>query len=148
MSEGFYVTFMSNVSDPFYDNLNKTSNFWTKLSPAIKFEGRCELALVDCILKNRYDIQRKDRTYNIRIRPHDWPIVDDQYVIENMNSYEYPFATLSYKEFRSMSELCRAINKKFPHVKMVPFYSNIQWKRGKSTLVRPLTMKRFFSMII
>jgi hypothetical protein len=27
MSEGFYVTFMSNISDPLYDNLNMTSDF-------------------------------------------------------------------------------------------------------------------------
>ena len=67
MSEGFYVTFMSNVSDPLYDDLNKTSDFWTKLSPAIKFEGRYEVALVDCILKNAYDILRKDHTYEIKL---------------------------------------------------------------------------------
>jgi hypothetical protein len=95
MSEDFYVTFISNVSDPLYDDLNKTSDFWTKLSPAIKFEARYEVALFDCILKNTYDILRKDHTYNIKIRPHDWPCVSDQYVIENMNSFEYQFAKLS-----------------------------------------------------
>jgi len=34
----FYVTFMSSGSDPFYDNLNKTSEFLMKLSPTIKFK--------------------------------------------------------------------------------------------------------------
>jgi hypothetical protein len=82
MSGGFYVTFMANVSYPLFDDLNKTSEFWKKLSPAIKFEGRYQVALVNCILKNTYDILIKDRTYDIKIRPHDWPIVDDQYVIE------------------------------------------------------------------
>ena len=106
------MTFMSNVSNPLYDDLNKTSDFRTKLSPAIKFEGRYEVALFDCILKNTCDILRKDRTYDIKIRPFDWPIINDQ-KIENMNSFEYPFATLSYKEFGSMNELCRAINKNF-----------------------------------
>ena len=32
MPKDFYVTFMSNVSHPLYNDLNKTSDFWTKLS--------------------------------------------------------------------------------------------------------------------
>ena len=57
---------MSNVSDPLYDDLNKRSDFWIKLCPAIKFEGKYEVDLVDCILKNKYEILRKDRTYDIK----------------------------------------------------------------------------------
>ena len=53
MSNDFYDIFMSNVSEIQYD-----SDFWTKLSPAIKFEGKYELTLVDCILENIYDILR------------------------------------------------------------------------------------------
>ena len=39
----FYATFISHVSDPLYDDLNKTSDFWTKIYPAIKFEGKYEI---------------------------------------------------------------------------------------------------------
>ena len=67
MSHDFYVTFMSNVSDPLYDDLNRTSDFWTKLSPTIKFQGRYEVALVDCIIKNTYDVLRKEISYDIKI---------------------------------------------------------------------------------
>ena len=56
---------MSNIATPFYDDLNETSDFWTKLSTPIKFKGRYEVTIVDCILKNTYDIQRKDRTYDM-----------------------------------------------------------------------------------
>ena len=35
-----------------------------QLSPAIKLiEGMYEVALIDCVVKNTYDIMRKDRTY-------------------------------------------------------------------------------------
>ena len=107
MFNDFYVTFMSNVSDPFYNDLNKTSDFWTKLSPAIKFDGKYEDALVDCILKNMYDILIKDLTYDIKVRLHDWPLVSEHW-IETTNSGEYPFAPLSYKEFGSTNGLCCA----------------------------------------
>ena len=62
------VTFMSNVSNQLYDNLNKTSDLRMKLSQAIRFEGRFEVALVNCI-KYSYDILSKDRTYKIKLRP-------------------------------------------------------------------------------
>ena len=39
MSNDSYMRFMSNFSDTLCDDLNKTSDFWTKLSPAIKFKG-------------------------------------------------------------------------------------------------------------
>jgi hypothetical protein len=71
MSNDFYVTFISSVSDPLYDDLNKTRNFWTKISTAIRFEGRYEVALVDCILRNAYGILRKDCTYDIQVKPFD-----------------------------------------------------------------------------
>jgi hypothetical protein len=106
MSEGFYVKFLSSVSDPLYHDLNKTSDFWTKLFPANKFEGRYEAALVDCILKNTCAILRKDRTYYIQISPIDWPVVNDQHVIEKINSFEYPSVTLLYNEFGTMNKLC------------------------------------------
>jgi hypothetical protein len=67
MPNDFYVTFMSNVSDPLYNDLNKTSDFRTKLSPTIKLDdGKYYVALADCILKNTYDIMRKDRAYEIK----------------------------------------------------------------------------------
>jgi hypothetical protein len=63
--------------------LNKTSDFWKKLSPAIKFDDAYEVALVDCILKNTYDILRKDRKYDIKTRPNDWPsAVNEQHKIQ------------------------------------------------------------------
>jgi hypothetical protein len=47
--------------------------------------------LVDCILKNKYDILRKDRVYDIKVIPFD--------------------VTLKYKEYGTMTVLCRAIRK-------------------------------------
>ena len=62
MPKDFYVILMSNFFDPIYDGLHKTSNFWPNLSPTIKFDEKYEAALVDCILKNTYDILRKYQT--------------------------------------------------------------------------------------
>ena len=62
----FYVTFISNVSDPLYDDLNKTRGFWKKLSPVINLEEKYDVVFVDCILKNTYDILRKDRTIDMK----------------------------------------------------------------------------------
>ena len=59
-----FLTFISNFSLPLYDDLNKAIDSWTKLSSAIKFEGRYEVALVAYILKNTNDILRRDRTYD------------------------------------------------------------------------------------
>ena len=67
MSNDFYVKSVSIVNDPIFDNFNKTNDLSTELSPAIKFEGKSEVTLVDCILKNTYDIQRKDSTYKIKV---------------------------------------------------------------------------------
>ena len=50
---------MSNVPDSLYNDLNKSSDFWTKHSPAIKFDGKYEVVIVDCFLKNTHDIPRK-----------------------------------------------------------------------------------------
>ena len=72
------------------------------------------------------------------MRPHDWPIVSDQYVIENMNSFEYPFATLSYKEFGSMNELCRAINKKNSARKNDDIQLNYSKEEGKIYIISPI----------
>ena len=48
----FYVTFMFNFSNPPYNNSKKTSDFWTKLFPAIIFnEEEFEVAPVDCVFK-------------------------------------------------------------------------------------------------
>ena len=77
MPNDFYVAFMFNASNPIYNDLNKTSDFWTKLSPTIKFNRKSEIALVDCILKNTYDILRKYGTYDIKVRPHDLPLVSE-----------------------------------------------------------------------
>ena len=122
MPNDFCVTFMSNVSDPLYNDLNKTSDFWTKLSPAIKFDdGKYEVALVDCILKNTYDILRKDHIYDIKIRPYDWPLLSNQHddwplvrnrhKIETIPSVEYSFVVLPYEELNYMNDLCCTINK-------------------------------------
>ena len=78
---------MSNILDPFYDALNKTGDFGTKFSPAIKFDERYEVVLVDCILKNKYHILRKDRTYNIKVRSHGWSLVSQE-CMESINSAE------------------------------------------------------------
>ena len=61
---------MSKVSGPLYDDLNNTSNFGTKLSQGIKFEGKYEGALVCCFLKNTDDVPRKDCTQDIKVRRH------------------------------------------------------------------------------
>ena len=46
----------------------------TNLSSAINFDGKYEVSLVDCIIKNAYDILRKDRTYDIKVRANDLPV--------------------------------------------------------------------------
>ena len=51
ISIDFYATFLSNVSDALFDVLNKTSDCWTKLFPAIKFEGSIKLLLLIVFLK-------------------------------------------------------------------------------------------------
>ena len=113
MPNEFYVTLMSIVSDPLYNDLNRTSDFWTKLSPTIKFDGAYEVALVDCILKNTYDILRKDRKYDIKIRPYDWPPPSgDQEQIQKINWMNYPYIELPYEELTGMNDLCRSINKR------------------------------------
>ena len=45
----------------------------------IKFDGKYEVTLVDCILKNAYDILRKDRTYDQKVGLHDWPLVTEEW---------------------------------------------------------------------
>ena len=83
----FYVTFMSNVSCPLYDDLNKTSDFWTKLSHSPTFDRKYEVDLADCILKNTYDILRKYHTYNIKARRSDWAVyVYAEERIKSLNS--------------------------------------------------------------
>jgi len=52
MANVFHMTFISNVSDPLYDDLNKTWGFMKKISPIIDFKGKFDVVLVDCILKN------------------------------------------------------------------------------------------------
>ena len=48
-------------------------------------------ALVDCILKNTYDILRRDRTYEIKVRPF---YFSEEGLVVNCDSDGYPFATL------------------------------------------------------
>jgi len=62
--------------------------------------------LLSILLSNTHDILRKDPTYNIQVKPHDWPLVSEHW-IETMNSGEYIFVTLP-----SMNDLCRAINRR------------------------------------
>ena len=134
----FYVTFISNVSDPLYDDLNKTSGFRTKLSPTIKFnEEKYKVALVDCILKNAYNILRKDRTYEIKVRPHDWPLLSEKWII-SINSGEYPFIKLAYKEYGSMTELCRAITRRIYAHKNGAFNFYYLMKHAKIYISSPL----------
>ena len=44
-------------------------------------------SLVDCIPKNTYGIKRKDHTYEIKVRPHNCPVVSEAW-IETINSGE------------------------------------------------------------
>ena len=74
MARHFYLTLMSNVYIPLYDDLNETSDLCTKLFPAIKFGWKYDVTLVDCFLKNIYVILRKDRTYDIKVRQNDSPV--------------------------------------------------------------------------
>ena len=46
MTKKFYVIFMFNVSFKFYDDLNKTSDFWTNINPGIKYGGSIKLLLI------------------------------------------------------------------------------------------------------
>ena len=58
---------------PLYDDMYKTSDFWTELSPHQIWE-KVWSCFVDCIPKHAYDILRKDRTYDIKVWPNDWPV--------------------------------------------------------------------------
>ena len=100
---------MSYVSDPLYDELNKTSDSGTKLSSAIMFERRYEAVLVDCILKNTHDILRKDLLHEIKLRPSGF---SDKCSVANFGSDDYPFATIPSEEYSNMHELCKVINKR------------------------------------
>ena len=126
MPNNFYVTFMVNVSDPLYNDSNRTSDFWTKLSPTIKFDdnGKYEVALVDCILKNTYDILRKDRKYEIKVIPFDWSVFVENEWVEALKSSEYPNVTLKYKEYGNMMELCAKINRKISYRRNGSFHFN------------------------
>ena len=62
---------MSNVSDPLYNDLTKTGDCWTKLSPTIKFDVEYEVSFVACILKSSYNTLSKVRTYDIKVRPYE-----------------------------------------------------------------------------
>jgi hypothetical protein len=139
MPNDFYVTFMSNVSDPLYNDLNKTSDFWTKLSPAIKFDdGKYEVALVDCILKNTYDILRKDRVYNIKVIPFDWSLFVEYEWVEALKSSEYPDVTLRYKEYGTMTDLCRAINRKISYRRNGTFHFNYSMEHDRIYITSPV----------
>jgi len=90
---------MKIISDPLYNDLNKKRDFQTKLVPTIKFNGEHKLTLVDCILKNTNLILKKDRTYDIKVRPHDWPLVRKHW-IESINSGQIinPFSNYHKKD--------------------------------------------------
>ena len=95
MSSDFYVTFTSHVPNPLNNDV----------------DGKHEVALVNFIIKNTCDILKKDRVYDIQVKPHDWPLFTEEW-IETINSGEYPFITLPYKEFGSGNYLCRAIDRR------------------------------------
>jgi len=141
MPNDFYVTFMSNVSDPLYNDLNRTSDFWTKLSPAIKFDGAYEVALVDCILKNTYDILRKDRKYEIKIRPFEF---GDEGAMATFDSNQYPIANIPYREYNNMHELCRVINKKIASRKKGGFTFNYSTEQRRIYITNPFENERIF----
>ena len=50
MPNDFYTMYMSNVSDPLYDDLNKTSDCWKKL-PCTQIGGEIKLPLLIVLLK-------------------------------------------------------------------------------------------------
>ena len=67
------MTFIGNVSDPLYADLNKTSDFWTKFSLAIKLgDGEYKVVLVNFIIKNKHDVIRTGTLYEIKVRPFDF----------------------------------------------------------------------------
>ena len=144
MPNDYYVTFVSNVSVSLYDGLNKIRDFRTKLSPAIKFDGRYEIALVDCILKDTHDILRKDRTYGIKVRHNDWPLVTDEW-IASICSAECPFVTLKCIEYGCMTDLYCAINRQISSRKNIAFQFNYSMKQSKIYISSPIEKRRLFS---
>jgi hypothetical protein len=119
--------------------LNKTSDFSIKLSPAIKFEGRYEVALVDCIIKNTYDVLRKDTPYEIKIRPFDF---GNDGGVANFDSDDYPIATIPYREYNNMHEPCRVINKKIPSRKKDGFTFNYSKEQRRIYITNSFENKR------
>ena len=73
--------------------------------------GKYELDLVDFILKNTYYL-RKDRAYNIKVRPKDWPVHgEEEEWVKSLNFALYTHLTIKYKEHGSMANLCLAVNR-------------------------------------
>ena len=95
-----------------------------------------EVTLVDCILKNTYNILIKDRTYDIKVRPHDWPLITKE-LIESINSVGYSFIALTYKEYRGTNGSCRAINRKILAHKNRAFHFN-SMEPGKIYISSPI----------
>ena len=62
---------MSSVSDPLYNDLNKTNDFWEISLPPSNLIATVTLLLWIVFFKNTYNILRKDRIYDIKVRPHD-----------------------------------------------------------------------------
>ena len=91
-----------------------------------------KLVLSIVFSKNSYGILRKDRTYEIRIRPFDWPFLVDYEWIDALKFRKYRCITPKYKEFASMTDLCRTINRKISARKEGAFQFNYSVEHGKN----------------
>ena len=103
----------------------------------MKFEGKYEIAHVDCILQNIDDILRKCHNYDIKARPRDRPLVTEHW-IESMNSGEYTFITLPCKEYGCMTDFCRPVNKKIFVRKYGAFHFKYSMEQDKIYINSPI----------
>jgi hypothetical protein len=64
-----------------------------------------EVSLVNCILKNTYDILREDPGYEIKVIPFDLSLFVEYEWVEALKSSEYPHVTLPSVKFKQSSDI-------------------------------------------
>ena len=144
----FYVTFLSNVSDSLYNDLNKTSYIWTNSFPPSNWTASMKLLL--SIVFSKIHMISRENIVNMAQKPdhYDWSLITEQW-IESMDLGECPSVTLPYKELISMNELYHAINWRISAHKNCPFKFHYSVEQGKIYIGSPMdNINWLLSMVI
>ena len=111
------------ISDLLYDDLNKQVGFGQSSPlPSNSIEGIKLLLLIVFL--------------NI-------PLVTEKW-IESINSAEYPFNTLPYKEYSIMTDWCRAINRWISACQNGAFHFIYSMKQGEIYVISPIDNEKVF----